>query len=117
GLARFADATGDEATRAKVKRLVEGFTATIDSHGYSYPSLKGSTAFPAYILDKNVVGLLDAYQFAGVAPALDTAQRIVNCGLLYLPPRAIERAEAPRQAPDRDAQTLPEHLFYSYALT
>src|SRR5438093_5359868 len=41
GLARFADATGDEATRAKVTRLVEGFTATIDSDGYSYPSLKG----------------------------------------------------------------------------
>src|SRR6266568_5412712 len=36
GLARFYDATGDAATRAKVNRLVEGYTATIDSDGYSY---------------------------------------------------------------------------------
>ena len=117
GLARFADATGDEATRAKVKRLVEGLTATIDSDGYSYPSLKASTAFPAYTLDKNVVGLLDAYQFAGVAPALDTAQRIIKGGLRYLPPRAIERAEAPRQTPYDESYTLPENLFYTYELT
>ncbi|PYU94554.1 MAG: hypothetical protein DMG25_06465 [Acidobacteria bacterium] len=117
GLARFADATGDEATRAKVKRLVDGFTATIDPDGYSYPSLKASTAFPAYTLDKNVVGLLDAYQFAGVAPALDTAQRIIKGGLRYLPPRAIERDEAPRQTPYDESYTLPENLFYTYELT
>src|SRR5579885_1605105 len=64
GLARFAEATGDAATQAKVKRLVDGFVATIDPDGYSYGSVRASTAFPAYVLDKNLIGLLDAHQFA-----------------------------------------------------
>ena len=117
GLARFYDATGDAATRAKVNRLVEGYTATIDSDGYSYGSLKASTAFPAYTLDKHLVGLLDAYQFAGVSSGLDTARRIVRGGLRYLPPRALERDEDPRQSPSDESYTLPENFFYAYELT
>jgi DUF1680 family protein len=116
GLSRFYDATGDEATQAKVKRLVEGYTATVDADGYGYASLKASTAFPAYMLDKNLVGLLDAHQFGGVPSALDTAQRILRGGLRYLPPRALERDEDPRQMAYDESYTLPENLFYMYEL-
>src|SRR5271157_6352435 len=44
GLARFYSTSGDAATQAKVRRLVTGFAATIDSDDYWYPSLKSSTA-------------------------------------------------------------------------
>ncbi len=117
GLARFAQATGDAATQAKVKRLVEGFTATIDPQGYSYASLRASTAFPAYILDKHLIGLLDAAQLAGVQSALPTAQKVVQGALRYLPDRALERDEMSRQAPYDEAYTLPENMFYAYELT
>jgi uncharacterized protein len=75
GLARFAEATGDEATRAKAERLVNGFAATIAPDGYCYPSTKASTNFPAYNYDKYVVGLLDAYRFARVPAALPALRR------------------------------------------
>lgn len=117
GLARFAEATGDAATQAKVKRLVDGFVATIDPDGYSYGSVRASTAFPAYVLDKNLIGLLDAHQFAGASSALSAAPRIVKGALRYLPDRALERDEMPKHAPYDEAYTLPENLFYAYELT
>ena len=117
GLSRYYDATGDEATQAKVKRLVEGYTATVDTDGYGYASLKASTTFPAYMLDKNLIGLLDAYQFGDVPSALDTAQRVLRGSLRYLPPRALERDEDPRQMPYDESYTLPENFFYAYELT
>ena len=117
GLARFYNATGDTATQAKVHRLVNGFAATIDSDNYWYPSLKASTASAAYTLDKILVGLLDAYQFAGVRPALDIARRCVQGSVRYLPPRAYERFEAPKQAVYDESYTLPENLFYMFEMT
>ena len=117
GLARFYQATGDTATQVKVRRLAEGYIATIDSDGYSYAGLRASTAFPAYILDKNLIGLLDAYQFADVESALNAARRIVRGAVRYLPDSALERDEMPRQAPYDEAYTLPENLFYAYELT
>src|SRR5579862_2485646 len=90
-LARFANATGDEPTRAKTQRLVEGFAATIAPDGYCYPSQKASTNFPAYNYDKYVVGLLDAYQFAGVSSALPALEHATRGAVRYMPPRALDR--------------------------
>jgi DUF1680 family protein len=69
------------------------------------------------MLDKNLIGLLDAYQFGGVPSALGTAQRVLRGGLRYLPPRAIDRDEDPRQSPYDESYTLPENFFYAYELT
>ncbi len=118
GLARFADATGHPGTQAKVKRLVEGFAATIDSDGYCYMSPKASTRFPAYIYDKYVVGLLDAYQFAGVSSALRTLNRATEGAIKYMPPRAMDRNLEPlKHSPDDESYTLPENCFYAYEVT
>lgn len=117
GLARYARATGDAATTAKVKRLTEGFIATIEADGYAFASLRASTVFPAYMMDKNLIGMLEACQFAGVAPALEAARRLVKGSIRYLPERALERDEMPRQAPYDEAYTLPENLFYAYELS
>jgi len=111
GLSRFYNQTGDPATQAKVHRLVDGFAATLGPEDYCYPSLKSSTASPAYTLDKILVGLLDAGRFAGVSSALEVARRCVNGSLRYLPPRAYERFEAPKQAVYDETYTLPENLF------
>ena len=117
-LARFSEAAGDEAARAKTQRLVEGFAATIGPDGYCYPSAKASTNFPAYNYDKYVVGLLDAYQFAGVRSALPTLDRATRGAIRYMPPRAHDRKLEPLpQSPDDESYTLAENLFYAYEVT
>jgi DUF1680 family protein len=117
GLARFAAATGDSATRQKVQSLVEGFSATVDADGYSYANLKASTTFPAYCIDKNEIGLIDAYRYAKVDMARELLPRVIRGAVRYLPSRAIERDEAPRQAPYDESYTLPENLFITYEIT
>ncbi|HEX5483067.1 MAG TPA: beta-L-arabinofuranosidase domain-containing protein, partial [Terriglobia bacterium] len=117
GLARFTAATGDAATRAKVKDLVEGFAATVSPDGYSYANLKASSAFPAYTIDKNEIGMIDAWRYANVQTARDLLPRIVRGAVRYLPPRAIDRDEDPRQSPFDESYTLPENLFFTYEVT
>jgi uncharacterized protein len=117
-LARFSEATGDAATRAKTQRLVNGFAATIAPDGYCYPSQKASTNFPAYTYDKFVIGLLDAYQFAGVSSALQVLDRATRGAVRYMPPRALDRQfEASPTAPDDESYTLGENCFYAYEVT
>jgi DUF1680 family protein len=117
-LARFSEATGDEATRAKTKRLVEGFAATIGPDGYCYPSQKASTNFPAYTYDKYAVGLLDAYRFAGISSAIQALDRATRGAVRYMPPRALDRNLDPHPtAPDDESYTLGENCFYAYEVT
>src|SRR6516164_10247532 len=52
GLSRYAGATGDAATIAKVRALVEGYAATLGPDDYPYASKKADTTWPCYILDK-----------------------------------------------------------------
>jgi hypothetical protein len=117
GLARLAEATGDAATQAKVKRLAEGFAATLGPDDYSYISLKASSDFAAYILDKNMIGLLDAYRFAGVSSAPDTLRRVIRGAVRYLPPQAVEQDHTRKNAPYDESYTLPENFFYAYEVT
>ena len=118
GLARFAEATGDEATRAKAERLVNGFAATIAPDGYCYPSTKASTNFPAYNYDKYVVGLLDAYRFARVPAALPALHRATEGALRCMPPRALDRyQDAHPTGGDDESYTLGENCFYAYEVT
>jgi DUF1680 family protein len=118
GLARFANATGDEAARAKAQRLVEGFAATIAPDGYCYPDQRASTDFPAYNYDKYMVGLLDAYQLAGVTSALPALDRATQGALRYMPPRALDRNLDPHPHGAADeSYTLGENCFYAYEVT
>ena len=118
GLARFADATGDPATRAKVERLVDGFAATLGSDGNCYASRRAQVAFPAYMYDKVVIGLLDAYRFAGVGSALDALERATQGAIRAMPGRAFDRTfEAPKNSPDDESYTVPENQFYAYEVT
>jgi len=118
GLARFADATGDPATRHKVQRLVDGFAATIGADGNCYASRRAQIAFPAYMYDKVVIGLLDAYRFAGVESALGVLERATQGAVRAMPGRAFDRMfEAPKQSPDDESYTVAENQFYAYEVT
>lgn len=117
GLARFAEATGNAGTQAKVKRLVEGFAATLGPDDFAYMNQKAANDFAAYILDKNLIGLLDAYRFAGVSSAREVLSRVMQGSIRYLPPQAIEQDHKRPHGPYDESYTLPENFFYAYETT
>ena len=85
GLSRYADATGDAATFAKVKSLVEGFAATLGPDGYPFASKKAEITWPCYILDKYEIGMLDAHRLAGVQMSRDVLTRVIRGAIPYIP--------------------------------
>ena len=113
-LSRYYAATLDGATRAKVNRMVRGYAGTIHPDGKFYVENR----FPAYIYDKLVCGLIDAYKFAGDPAAADALEQATTAVLPHLPPKAIPRTETrvthhedlTQHAWD-ESYTLPENLF------
>jgi DUF1680 family protein len=111
GLARGYAITGDQGTRQKVTRLVGKFAQTISPRFFDDYNL------PAYTYDKLVVGLMDAFHYAGVAAAKDALSRVTDAVLPFLPEKALTREERRARPYLREAQiwdepyTLPENLF------
>jgi DUF1680 family protein len=118
-LARYHAAGGDEATRAKVLRLVRGFAATVDGDGKFYRENR----FPAYIYDKLAGGLIDAQRYARDDTAIATLRKATQAAIPYLPPHAMPRNEHAQPGEDfsqhawDESYTLPENQFVAARLT
>jgi DUF1680 family protein len=84
-LARGYAATGAEEKRAKVQRLLQGYSATIGPAFYTH------FRFPAYTYDKLVQGLIDAHQFCGQDDAFSLLDRTTDAALPHLPAKALDR--------------------------
>jgi DUF1680 family protein len=118
-LSRYYAIGGDEPTRAKVRRLVRGFAATIDSEGKFYRDNR----FPAYTYDKLVGGLIDAKRYAHDDSAVATLRQATRAALPYQPPRAMPRNEHAQPGEDfsqhawDESYTLPENQFFAARLT
>ena len=114
GLARGFAITHDAATKEKVTRLVSKFAATIS------PKFFDDYNLPAYTYDKLVVGLIDAYQHAGVTEARSVLDKLTDVVLPFLPEKALTREERRALPYKREAQiwdepyTLPENLFLAW---
>lgn len=118
GLSRYARATGDAATTAKVRSLVEGFGVTLGPDGYPYASPKAATTWPCYILDKYEIGMIDAYRLAGVEQAREMLPRVIHGALPHIPDHTYDRTpDSPKQAPYDEPYILPENLFLTYEVT
>jgi len=119
-LARCYAATGNQASRAKVGRLVRGYAATIDPAGKFFVDNR----FPAYVYDKLVIGLLDAHSLAGDPDALKTLARVTDVVQPFLPPKAQPHQETPlvdhedytRHCWD-ESYTMPENQFLAWRRT
>ena len=115
-LARFFAATGDERARQKVGRLVDGFDRTLGGPRSFYDD----HPYRAYCYDKHVLGLVDAYQLAGITRAREILTRTTDQAVKYLPVRAETRQEqaAHPHKDDRytwdESYTLPENLFLAH---
>jgi DUF1680 family protein len=118
-LARYHAADGDEATRAKVQRLVRGFAATVDTEGKFYRDNR----FPAYIYDKLAGGLIDAKRYTNDDSAVLTLSRATRAAIPYLPPHAMPRNEHAQPGEDfsqhawDESYTIPENQFFAARLT
>lgn len=115
-LSRFAVITDDCAIVDKVERLVDGFAATLESDSCFYDGHR----FRAYVYDKHVLGLTEAYRLLGIAQARRILSRATDLALRYIPEKALTR-EQQAQRPHRDVSytwdesyTLAEHLFHAY---
>jgi hypothetical protein len=69
GLARLGAATGDRAAHDKVARLVAGFGEFIRRADSPYAGPNAQAQWAAYVMDKYVVGLVDAFRLSGVEEA------------------------------------------------
>lgn len=115
-LSRYYAITGDQATRAKVERMVRGYAAVPDTSG----SFFENNRFPAYTLEKLNCGFIDAHSFAGNGQALDVLRALTNAALPHLPEKALSRAQQ-QARPHKDitytydeAYTLPENYFLAW---
>ncbi len=115
GLSRDYAITGDPATKARITLLVDEYAKTLS------PKFFDDYNLPAYTYDKLVVGLMDAWTYAGVAEAKPTLDKLTDIALPYLPQRALNRIEMRERPHKRVAQgwdesyTMPENLFLAYS--
>ena len=118
GLARFSAGSGDDAAAAKSRALVEGYAATLGPKNYPFASVKASTTWPCYILDKYEIGLLDAASLADSEPARALLPHVIDGAAPYIPDHVYDRGpNSPKQAPYDEPYILPENLFKTYELT
>jgi uncharacterized protein len=115
-LARSYAVTGDEATRAKVNRLVKGYGETLDPKARFFVGYR----LPAYTYDKLSCGLIDAHEFVHDPLAMNIHEKLTHAIRAYLPEKALSRFEQ-RERPHKDTAytwdetyTLPENLFLAY---
>ena len=118
-LSRYHAISGDEATRAKVLRLVRSFAATIEPDGRFYRNNR----FPAYTYDKLAAGLLDAHRFVQADDASRILAHTTQAALAHLPERAQPRNEHSQPGEDftrhawDESYTLPETQFLAWHVT
>lgn len=116
GLARIGRTTGDPACSAKVKALVEGFGATLGSRDQIYAGPNAEKVWPSYILDKHLIGLMDAYHLSSVEDARTLIPRVFHGALPYIPEQGRDRI-GKKNPPYDETYVLPENLFAAYELT
>jgi hypothetical protein len=116
GIARLGRATGDAACHEKVTELVDGFAAAIAANPVPYAGPGAQNVWPAYVLDKHIVGLLDACTLSGVERARSLIPRVVQGALPSISPVSRDRIGV-KDPPYDETYILPENLFAAAHLT
>uniref|UniRef100_UPI0035CC7142 beta-L-arabinofuranosidase domain-containing protein n=1 Tax=uncultured Sphingomonas sp. TaxID=158754 RepID=UPI0035CC7142 len=116
GLARIAAATGDQAAKAKVAALVDGFGKAILAAKNPYAGPKAQEQWAAYVMDKYVVGLIDAYRLCGLEQAKTLLPKIIDKCMPYISPVSRDRI-GKVDPPYDETFVLPENLFHVADIT
>ena len=116
GLARFAAATGDKAAHDKVRRLVSGFGEFIRRADSPYAGPNAQAQWAAYVMDKYVVGLVDAFQLSAVEEAKRLLPVTIDKCLPYISPVSRERI-GKKDPPYDETYVISENLFQVATIT
>jgi DUF1680 family protein len=101
-LSRYYAITGHQETRAKVFRLLQGYSATIEPTGKFFTSRYGQSSGVAmpYIYDKLACGMMDAHQFVGHPQSLGMLAKVTQIAQPHLS--------------DGESYTIPENQFIAW---
>lgn len=116
GLARLGSCTGDAACHEKVHALVDGFGAALDRNPNPYAGPNAEKVWPAYILDKHEIGLIDAYRLSGVDKAKTLLPRVIDGAKPFISPVSRDRI-GKKDPPYDETYILPENLFIASEIT
>jgi uncharacterized protein len=116
GLARFGAATGDKAAHDKVARLVSGFGEFIRRADSPYAGPNAQAQWAAYVMDKYVVGLVDAFQLSAVEEAKRLLPVTIDKCLPYISPVSRDRI-GKKDPPYDETYVISENLFQVATIT
>jgi DUF1680 family protein len=116
GLARFGAATGDAAAHEKVASLVAGFGEVLRKVEDPYAGPGARDFWAAYVMDKYVVGLVDAYDLCGVEEAKELLPIAIEKCRPFISP--VSRPRIGKAEPPWDeTYVLSENLFHVARIT
>jgi hypothetical protein len=116
GLARIGAATGDQACHGKVRALVAGFAEFLSRTDNPYAGPGAEKTWPAYVMDKYVVGLIDAYRLSGVEQAKELLPEVIAKCHPYISPVSRDRV-GKKDPPYDETYVLSENLFAAAEVT
>jgi hypothetical protein len=116
GLARIGRCTGDAACRSKVHELVRGFGAALEANPVPYAGEGAWKMWPAYVLDKHMIGLIDAYRLSGMPQARTLIPRVLQGALPFISPISRDRIGV-KNPPYDETYIVSENLFTAAHLT
>ncbi len=116
GIARIGRCTGDEACRTKVHELIHGFGKALDANPVPYAGEGAWKMWPAYVLDKHMIGLIDAYRLSGMQPARGLIPRVIRGALPFISPVSRDRIGV-KTPPYDETYIVSENLFTAAHLT
>ena len=116
GLARLGAATGDKDCHAKVAALVDGFGKAFVAASNPYAGPKAQAQWAAYVMDKYVVGMIDAYRLSGVEQAKTLLPIIIEKCRPYISPVSRDRI-GKVDPPYDETYIMSENLFHVADIT
>ncbi|NOT59019.1 MAG: hypothetical protein HOP19_02215 [Acidobacteria bacterium] len=116
GLARLGAATGDAACHAKARALVAGFGEFLSRTENPYAGTNAEKMWPAYVMDKYVVGLIDAYRLSGVEQAKQLLPEVIAKCRPFISPVSKDRV-GKKDPPYDETYVLSENLFAAAEVT
>ena len=116
GLSRLGAATGDQAAHDKSARLVAGFGEVIRRVDDPYAGPGARDFWAAYVMDKYIVGLVDAYELSGVEEAKELLPVVIEKCRPYISPVSRPRI-GKKEPPWDETYVLSENLFHVARIT
>ncbi len=116
GLARLGAATGDQTCHDKARALVAGFGEFLARTNNPYAGPNAEKMWAAYVMDKYVVGLVDAYRLSGIALAKQLLPAVIAQCRPFISPVSKDRI-GKKDPPYDETYVLSENLFATAEIT